>query len=304
MAGHQYLTNLGEDYYYDVRKRKKKRGFRTITAPSPKLKELQKEFSEWFYDINKKEFDENPQITGFMPGKSIADNARPHLNKEWLLTMDIADFFPTTDEASVKQALSHLPKSRHIMDWFKKEKPLGFKRMPVSKVTELLTIKSGLPQGSPASPIIANYCGIKEVDKRVQAVLLQYSGIKDICYTRYADDISISFNKGTRSQVIELAEMVKTAVNRGKYKIKDNKTDIKHRSQRQLVTGVIVNGDNTRIDKRLMNKMRAAMHQTKIKGGELSSENQGMLSFIQSVNKEQHQKLIKQLGDQNECNRS
>ena len=83
----------------------------------------------------------------------------------------------------------------------------------------------------------------------------------------------------------------------GPYKIKEQKTVIKHKSQRQLVTGVIVNGDNPRIDRRLMNNMRAAIYNTNKKNEELSLEIKGMMSFIQSINKTQYEKLKKQIGD-------
>ncbi len=283
------------ELYYTKRFRKKKRGVRVIHAPSPELKVLQKEFADWFYQQKKDVFDQNPQITGFMPEKSIADNALPHLNKDWVLNLDVKDFFPSTQDCYVFGALNSLPKSRHPFDWLKTHKPVAFKRMSSEMLNKVLTLDGGLPQGSPASPMLSNYVAIKEVDYHVRRTLMIFGKkhISDIAFTRYADDITISFNGGNRQWAKEIIKDIEISlVHDSIYKIKPQKTIIKHRSQRQLVTGVLVNGDNTKIDRRLMNKMRAIIHNARRDGRELDAETRGMLAFIQSINKQQYDKLI------------
>lgn len=296
---HRLSFSDNEDYYYDIRKRKKKnKKTRIIHAPSPKLKLIQKDFAEWFYKHKKKEFNVSSQVTGFMPGKSIADNAAPHVKKDWVVNLDVKDFFPSTSLNEVKELIKSLPRSKNPIYWFRKNKPTGFKRLTDENLTNLLVLKNGLPQGSPASPLVANYIGIKEIDISVAAIVSVFeSRVSDLSYTRYADDLTISFNGGTREDAQDIVSDISKCINIGIYKIKDEKTKIKHRSQRQSVTGVIVNGEDPRIDRRLMNNMRAAIHNSKKKNIELSAEIKGMMSFIQSINKSQYDKLSKQLGE-------
>lgn len=304
-GAHQLCTDYGDEYFFEIRKRKKKNNkVRIIHAPSPKLKSLQRDFADYFYELKKKEFDANPQITGFLPGKCIADNARPHVKKDWVVNMDIKDFFPSTNAYLVDKEFELLPKSKSWRYWLKKAKPTAFNKMSTKELCNTMMIrKKGLydyelPQGSPASPVLANYIAIKEVDEIVKEVC-GFMALDNVSYTRYADDITISFNGTTNER--RLAENLVTQVSsrlHGPYQIKQEKTVIKHKSQRQMVTGVIVNGENPRIDRRLMNNMRAAIHNTNKNGEELSPEIKGMMSFIQSINKAQFNKLNDQIGDQ------
>ena len=66
---------------------------RVIYAPSDKLKEYQKEISNilesGFSDILN-----SSHIMGFVKQKSIVDNATKHLGKDWVINIDIKDFFP------------------------------------------------------------------------------------------------------------------------------------------------------------------------------------------------------------------
>lgn len=299
---HRLCSDYGEDYYYDIRKRRKRnKRVRIIHAPSPKLKILQREFADWFYKLKKKDFEYNAQITGFLPGKSIADNAKPHLNKDWVVNLDIKDFFPSTGAALVDREFCKLPESKSWKYWFKSKKPTSFKGMSTKDLCDVMMIrKKGdlyeLPQGSPASPVLANYIAIKEIDDRVLEIC-SIMALGDVNFTRYADDITISFNGGERKVAEDLTRKVAQILDIGPYKIKEQKTVIKHKSQRQLVTGVIVNGDNPRIDRRLMNNMRAALHNSRKDGRELTPEIKGMMSFIQSINKTQYNKLNSQIGD-------
>lgn len=311
-------TNYKDDYFYTIRKRRKKNNkIRVIHAPSPKLKKLQKEFSEWFFKVKSKDFKYANHLMGFMPGKSIADNARPHLGKDWVLNLDIKDFFPTINDKIGKLILEDLPRSKNPLYWFTSNKPTGFKRMKEHELLKTLFMTENgidykLPQGSPASPILANYVGLQIIDPIVFRVINKFQkelGLSNVDYTRYADDLTISFNYKDsiegRKKGLELFKKIKKQIeSTTPFKIKEDKTMIKHKSQRQSVTGVVVNGKETKINRKLMNNMRAAIYNAKRNNKTLDKETQGMLSFIQSVNKAQYNKLMQQLGDQNASNRS
>ena len=301
-------TGYGEDYYYYKRlKKKKNKKVRVIHSPSGKLKDLQKEFSEWFYEINEELFQKSNFITGFIPGKSIKDNASPHLDKDWVINLDIKDFFPSVNRKMGETIFDTLPRSKNPIYWFTKNKPIAFKRMYLKDFLNTMFIGKGadwfLPQGSPASPLLANYAAIEEIDNRAlsrMAIWTSNLNLEQVAYTRYADDITISFNyplPGGRKAALLLANQIKLAIEKGPFKVKEAKTVVKHKSQRQLVTGIVVNGEETRINRKTINNIRAGIHNAKKNNTELDKETLGMLSFIQSVNKAQYDKLIKQTGE-------
>jgi len=304
----QLLSN--KDYYYSIRYKKKKNNkTRVIHAPSPKLKKIQKEFADWFLKLKKLDFKFAEHLTGFMPGKSISDNAKPHLEKDWVINMDIQDFFPTIDGIMGKIIFSDLPQSKSPFYWFKNKKPTAFKNMQIDDLLETMFLKKDsrtyqLPQGSPASPILANYVGLKIIDPQVFKITHAWSKnlmLENLSYTRYADDLTISFNyphpEGRKAALL-LSKKIKEQIESSTpFRVKEGKTIIKHKSQRQAVTGVIVNGAETRINRKLINNMRAAIYNAKKNNEDLNKETIGMLSFIQSVNKEQYNKLMKQTGE-------
>jgi retron-type reverse transcriptase len=311
MQGTQLVSNSDKGYAYDIRRRRKKNGrFRTIYAPNEKLKTAQREFADWLQNHYKDKFTKNYQVTGFVPGKSIADNAKPHLNKDWVINLDVKDFFPSCGERFVSNTFSNLPKSKSLRYLLSRQKPTAYKNSRVGDLLDLTMIsrngKRELPQGSPASPVIANLIAIDYLDPMINNVMSDKLGgfaATQRAFTRYADDITISFNyrgsyKDGREIAKELVQEIEIQMTHNcHFDLKSNKTKIKHRSQQQIVTGVLVNGNNPRIERKLMNNIRAGIHNSKLDGRKVSDEIKGMMSFIQSINKAQYDKLLKQLGD-------
>jgi len=287
-----YLFN--KKYFYNKYIKKKKNGkIRRIYAPSEELKKIQKDFSTYFYKINKDIFDENKYITGFLPERSIITNASMHLNKDWVINLDIKDFFPNTKEKYIKNIINKMPKKRFF--FIKKDK-LVFNNLKEKELLDILCLNGGLPQGSPASPILANYVALKFVDPIIQDVLSRVK-LDNLSFSRYADDITISFNGGTRKDALDIAKKITKRIKKTPYQIKKEKTKIKHKSQSQIVTGIIVNGSQTRINKKTINTMRAILYNLFKENKKADEKIIGMLKFIESVNKDQYNKLIKNIGE-------
>lgn len=68
---------------------KKDGGKREISAPSVGLKNIQYTIKRWL----EQKYTAQSGIYGFLEGKNIIDNAKRHLNKKWILNVDIKDFF-------------------------------------------------------------------------------------------------------------------------------------------------------------------------------------------------------------------
>lgn len=281
MLAEVYASLLKDtDSQYSIYKRKKKNGkIRIITAPSEELKTLQSEFNDFLYETFKRDFDSCLHITGFVPDRNIAHNASVHLNKEWVVNIDLKDFFPSITAEAIEYEV------------FNKMKHVSFKNFRKEHMLALCCYQGRLPQGSPCSPTLANLVALFTIDAAAITVA-KHCGFR---YTRYADDLTFSTDQLVdREYVKAFTRTVVDMVNRSPYlKVNDKKINIKHRSQRQMVTGILVNNDTVRINKTLTNKLRAILHRHKLDDKPLDDKVSGVLGFIKQVNQEQFAKLTK-----------
>jgi hypothetical protein len=102
-----YYANprLGGRRYVAFELSKKSGGFRKINAPVAGLKILQSCLNLIFqclYPAHKNSF-------GFVPSKSIVDNAKKHINSNYVYNIDLKDFFSSVDQARVWKCLQLPP---------------------------------------------------------------------------------------------------------------------------------------------------------------------------------------------------
>lgn len=186
----------------------------------------------------------HPAAMGFEKGRSIVDNARPHVGRRVVVKMDVIDFFPNT-------------KAERIERYFRR---IGWSKRVARELTRLVTFEGGLPQGAPTSPRLSNL-----VNLRLDAEL---AGLASWCggrYTRYADDITMSF--GDEPHPIELGHRVRLCIRavaralarHGYEAHAHRKLKILHRYRRQQVTGLVVN-DALRLPRSTRRWLRAVRH--------------------------------------------
>ena len=180
-------------------------------------------------------------------------NARPHLGCEVLIKLDIADFFPSVNRESAK-------------------KYLRFKGMPLegtaeepnlleNRLLEILFLYQGLPQGAPSSPLLSNLV-MRDIDLNLSSYAKRYGGV----YTRYADDISISYrdeNKGTARKTIDTVDEILSKkgfrLNR-----KRQKLHVLRRHQAQRICGVTINSGKMTISRQKRRELRAIKHRIQV----------------------------------------
>jgi RNA-directed DNA polymerase len=297
--------------YYQNHKQKKKNGkFREICAPQEDLKQLQREIAD-FLEEEFKDALSADHITGFLKGKSIKNNAKPHLGADWVINLDIKDFFPSIDSTLIMEVLEELkPKKGLLASIFSKNKITNFRKLTPEAIFNIVTLQQRLPQGSPASPIISNIVGVRTIDKmfldRIDEVKPRGYRAE---YTRYADDITISlhlevpYNKPSLTyERMKIEDMTKVLIDSSNHAskllswgfyINEEKTNIKHKSQRQSVTGIVVNNGIPGISKKKRNKIRAILHSLKISNKEIDENLFGLLEFIREINPKQYSQLTK-----------
>ncbi len=164
-----------------------------------------------------------PYLHGSVKGCSPRSNAAEHQGKKILVKLDVADFFPSIDEHMVEEIFRRqLHASRQVA------------RAGAALLTrhdETDPSRTFLPQGSPASSIIANLA-LDRVDRPVQERARRLG----VACTRYVDDIIVS---GDRAR--ELIPLVIGLLVREGFRVSRRKLAVVSRGKSQVVTGVTVN---------------------------------------------------------------
>jgi retron-type reverse transcriptase len=243
---------------------------RTITAPSPILKKVQK--SVLTNLINGVRV--HPAANGFRLGKSIITNAFPHTNKKILANCDVANCFPSISWPLIYKALKN-----------SLENHVGIEA--VSILTDICSKEGSLPMGAPTSPALLNI-----VLYKTDEVLFKAASNLNCSYTRYADDLTFSGD----DKAIKLIGLAGVSLNKIGLKIDPVKTNIFRRGRRQSVTGLVVN-DGISVNRKYRKSVRAAAHriehdQEPTWHGKpvTKSSIQGRIDFINSVHKKTNAK--------------
>ena len=209
-----------ERHYDEYKIRKKAGGDRPIEAPDYLLKDIQR----WIYiNILCKDTSINDCVHGFIPKsmnkdkvRGVLTNAAPHAGHDWLINIDLKNFF-------------HTVKLDKVKDYFSS---LGYEDEVVKTLTALCTYKSRLPQGAPTSPMLSNI-----IASTMDVMMLKYCNKRGIVYTRYADDLTFSANSDVEVPPIE--DIYKIVYLNG-FKVNRMKTKVRYKGCRQEVTGLTV----------------------------------------------------------------
>jgi len=226
-------ANLASTQYKIFDLPKRAGGFRTICSPKDELKRIQRAILEallWNFSMPE-------HVHGCVRGRSIVSNARPHVNKPLVLTIDLKDFFGSIGVALVNKIYQdHFNCDEHSADI----------------LTKLTTYGNFLPQGAPTSPTLANIAALP-LDESIIEICQQ--NLTLFGYSRYVDDITIS---GDSKLALLLGELYK-AVNKNGFSANAEKLKASLPSNRQKVTGIIVN-KKLGPPKKLIRKIRQQLH--------------------------------------------
>ena len=266
------------NYYNSFTINKKNGAARTINAPTGDLKQIQIKFAQSLYEF-KKSINEQSKIKtnishGFEKNKNILTNAKNHVNKKFIINIDLEDFFDSFHFGRVR---GYFEKNKHI-------------NLPVEVATiiaQLTCYEGKLAQGAPTSPIITNMiCEI--LDQRLIHLAKEFK----LYYTRYADDLTFSTNDKMILDKYDLfLNRIKSEIIKFGLSINNKKTRLTYNSSRQEVTGLIVN-KKINIEKEYYKKTRA-MADNLYKYGEFTVKEErgtikqleGRFSFINQIDK-------------------
>ena len=257
----RYFSDTKKNYLFYLHRYvpKKSGGCREISSPRWMLKMLQTAASKVLQEY----YDAPKPVTGFVPGRSVADNASRHVRKNYVLNADLKDFFPSITRKRVKSALLHPPFSfdkesanllsgiccahmdltRNGWDIFWKIKRLGWKSVPNPPNSVPLKaedfkseVPATLPQGAPSSPVLSNAVCIR-LDQRLTGLAKRFQ----VSYSRYADDITFSSNHNVFLEGYSFMKEFRRIIADEGFTLNEEKLRLQRRGERQEVTGLIVN---------------------------------------------------------------
>ena len=206
------ISGEPERSYRRFEQPKKSGGVRVIHAPQSLMRHCQRALLEVFYGSVRFP----PWMTGSLPGRSSIDHARVHVGQDVVATVDIADFFPSVSGDLVRRWLDRM----------------GAQPDAIDLVLRLVTLHGALPQGAVTSAFLANFV-LYETDKTVE----RYCRKHELRYSRYMDDIAISGANDVKSAI----EFVRRSIGELGLRLNERKICIMPRSERQVVTGLVVN---------------------------------------------------------------
>src|SRR5690554_6602862 len=208
---------------------KKTGGERIINAPVKGLKSILQVLNLVLQSIA----ESHKAATGFVLNKSIVDNAQKHVNKHYVLNLDLKDFFHSFDRNRVKMGFMYEP-----FNLRGDKEPLAF--LLACLCTHPFEIngetKIVLPQGSPTSPTLTNILCSK-LDIRLSGLAKRFN----LTYSRYADDITFSSHHDVYKNNEFQKELKRIIEDDQKLSFNDKKTRLQKNGYSQEVTGLIVN---------------------------------------------------------------
>lgn len=225
------LLKRPERYYraFIIKSGKKNR---SIYAPRVALKLIQR----WIGGNITHHVEWLPCVFGFVPGRSSIDAASVHCGANWVYSVDIKDFFPSTTRDSVQAALVNVGYTPHAAEL----------------IARLCCHNGRLAQGAPSSPALSNLV-FKEFDKRLLKMAESF-GVK---YTRYADDMVFS---GTQSFPSDLKDVILEIFRDSNWIFSDEKEYLAKKPVRLKVHGLLIDGSVPRLTRGYRNKIRAFRH--------------------------------------------
>ncbi|WAK52147.1 reverse transcriptase family protein [Escherichia coli] len=160
-------------------------------------------------------------ITGGRKGVSYIDDCISHRNKSIIIQEDMKDFFPSIKEELIAKAFQYY---------------MNFSPEVSSLIANLSTLEGSLVQGTKLSTDIANLIFLEE-EALISEEVRKLGGN----YTRYVDDITISFESGVNNEDIsKIKTMILSMVLKSGIRLNRKKSKILRNGQSKIVHGVKV----------------------------------------------------------------
>lgn len=278
--------------HYRVWARAKRDGVRVIEAPKPRMREVQRQLLRLLVS----RIPAHPAATGFLPGSSTVDFARPHAGKATVLRADLRHCFESIT-------------APRVTDVFRREGyPPAIARLlaevcttatPVDHLTGVPAEHAAylrgrhLPQGAPTSPHLSNLV-MRSLDRRLHG----YAAANGLTYTRYGDDLALSGDRMDAGRALWV--VLKVIASEG-FTVHAGKVRVMRAHQRQTLAGLVVN-ERPRVSRAEYDALRALLHNARRRGA--SSQNHaghpdfrahvlGLIAWVGASDPDRRERLLR-----------
>jgi RNA-directed DNA polymerase len=243
--------------YRSQRIRKASGALRILHVPQGQLKLLQQKINQHILGT----VEPLRCVHGGVRGRSVITNARPHVRKAIVFSVDVKDFFPSVSSKMIRVIFE----------------ALGFRGEAADLLVQATTWDGHLPQGAPTSSAIANLSMIR-VDVRLEGLAV----IHRFDYTRYVDDLTFSGPERLK----KFRGLIQRIVEEEGFNVNPDKIRTMHSGVCQVVTKIVVNTklNLSREDRKQIRQNALQRAAVPRRTGNDDSSLRGQLSWLHSVN--------------------
>lgn len=260
---------------------KRSGGRRWISVPVPPLMAVQK----WMAQNIINNFLPHPAAFAYVRNRRILDHAQRHCGADWILKVDIKDFFGSISERQVFNAFlslkyprllsfemarlcTRVSPNRQGARWCNSDSDYSVAGYSSKFV-------GSLPQGAPTSPGLSNLVFLP-VDHQLDKLAEAASAV----YSRYADDLCFSFVGGSRKTAEKMKKAVAEILWDAGFSENSKKTRIIPPGARKILTGLNVNDAKPTLPKEVRALVRMHLHYARLNGIPQHCQVRGFRSVI------------------------
>lgn len=277
--------------YHIFEIRKPTGGWRTIEDPTDELQLIQanlKKYLQALYHCH-----ETDAAYGYISKadddgvkKGIVENALAHAGNNYLLNVDLEDFFHFVSWQKIYNSLTSFPFSLH--------------HTISTSICNICSFQGRLPMGAPTSPSLSNIAAYS-----FDGEISNYCRQEKIIYTRYVDDMSFSADAPITNRH---TEAITGMLTKEGYKLNGSKIKQYGKDESKIITGLEIKEGKVKVPDIFINEVQKeidnlkayVLMQTRINPGKeldgllfkpLQKIN-GALAFIQSVHGANYQPVL------------
>ncbi len=176
-------------------------------------------------------------LLGGVRGKSIVDNARVHLRRKCLVTIDIKNFFPSISPQQIRSV---------FLETLNCSPEISF------LLTGLTTCRDRLPQGAPTSTLLANLV-LGTCDHEIRSVCM----LNGVAYSSWVDDLAFSGDSAT-----DVIGPVIAALKKAGFGTSHRKIKVMGPGDRKVLNNLVL-GRFITVQRQYRSSIRAGIHNLK-----------------------------------------
>ena len=291
--------DLNRSHYFYRWLRKRSGGLRLIEVPKPTLKSVQHQILSEI--LNRIALHESAH--GFVRGRSIVTNARPHVGNRVIVKFDLENFYASVRFSRVVAIFRGVGYSREAGIWLARltTSALPWNTPPPEGNSSYLDPYQSrhLPQGAPTSPALANLSAYL-LDVRLSGMARSFGAR----YTRYADDLTFSGSGSFLKSLAVFLPLVTRIIRNERFRVNRSKRKVIRNNQRQTVTGVVIN-ERTNVARPEYDRLKAILtncirhgpaNQNRQQHSDFSRHLRGKIAHVQQLNPTRGAKLLELYG--------